>query len=217
MGIAAEIRTVPTQFEQNNTRVLFMMAAALGRRDSYTHAHAQRVAAYSRRLGLCAELGGQTLLNVTLGGMLHDVGKLALSDRIFSNKQAALSKEMLGEVQTHPLIGAELLRQTNCNNDIFQAVLYHHERIDGSGYPFGLKDDEIPLGAKIVSVADCLDAITTDRPYQRRKTLAHAFIILKKMAGTCLDENLVALMLADIQAKGLEPVMPRSNAILQLL
>lgn len=193
-----------------------MMAAALGQRDSYTHAHAQRVCAYSRRLAMRANLGGGELLNISLGGMLHDVGKLAMSDRIFSNQQASLSKEMQGEVQTHPLIGAELLRQINCSKDIIETVLYHHERIDGSGYPFGLKGAEIPLGAKIISVADCFDAITTDRPYQRRKTLPHAFAILEEMSGTCLDESLVTLLIQEIQAKGKEPVMPRNSTTMSL-
>ena len=193
-----------------------MMASALGQRDSYTHAHAHRVCAYSRRLALRAKVGDKDLLDVTLGGMLHDVGKLAMSDRIFSNKQASLSKEMLGEVHSHPLIGAELLRQINCGREIIETVLYHHERIDGSGYPFGLVGDEIPLGARIVSVADCFDAITTDRPYQRRKTQSHALLILEEMAATCLDHALVTLMIQEIQAKGMEPVMPRNSTTMSL-
>jgi HD-GYP domain-containing protein (c-di-GMP phosphodiesterase class II) len=184
------------------------MAAALGERDPYTHAHAQRVAAYSRRLAERAEIAGEELYAITMGGMLHDVGKLGLSDRIFSNKQAALSKDMIGEVQSHPLIGAQLLSRFNCSKTITDVVLYHHERIDGSGYPFGLAGHEIPLCAKIVSIADCFDAITTDRPYQRRKSLAHAFIILKEVAGTCLDTGLTNLMIREIQSNGTESILP---------
>lgn len=194
-----------------------MMAAALGKRDSYTHAHAQRVAAYSRRLAMRAKVTPQELYNFTMGGMLHDVGKIALSDRIFSSKQASLSEELLGEVKSHPLIGAAMLRHTHCNRAISEVVLYHHERIDGSGYPFGLKDEEIPLGAQIVSIADCFDAITTDRPYQRRKTLPHAFAILHGMAGKCLDRQLVKLMLDEIESNGIEPVMPVASAYIPLL
>ncbi|RJQ78082.1 MAG: HD domain-containing protein [Desulfobacteraceae bacterium] len=193
------------------------MAAALGQKDSYTHAHAQRVAAYCRRIGLRAGLTGADLLNVTWGGMLHDVGKLGLSDRIFSNKQALLSQEMTGEVQAHPIIGAEMLRHIQCSKTISAAVLFHHERLDGSGYPFGLAGEEIPLGARIVSVADCFDAITTDRPYQRRKTLPHALMILKEMAGVSLAADLVALMLEEIESNGMEPVMPAANAMIPFL
>lgn len=210
MGTAAEKRNAPDGGE-SNTRILFMVTAALGHKDSYTHAHAQRVAAYCRRIGLRAGWTGKNLLNLTLGGMLHDVGKLGLSDRIFTHQQASLSKEMIGEVQAHPVIGAQILRRIHCSRAISDAVLFHHERIDGSGYPFGLSDDEIPLSAKIVSVADCFDAITTDRPYQRRKTVPHACAILKEMAGTCLEADLVALMLEEIDCNGMEPVMPASE------
>jgi putative nucleotidyltransferase with HDIG domain len=194
-----------------------MMTTALGEKDSYTFAHAQRVAAYCRRIALSAGIGGADLHHITWGGLLHDVGKLGLSDRIFSNKQAALSKEMIGEVQTHPLIGSQMLRQIRCHRIIFEAVLFHHERMDGSGYPFGLVGDEIPLAARIASVADCFDAITTDRPYQRRKTLTHARVILKDMAGQHLDADLVEHLLQEIDQSGMEPVMPQQNAIIPYL
>jgi putative nucleotidyltransferase with HDIG domain len=204
-------------FQSKNNRALFMMTTALGEKDSYTFAHAQRVAAYCRRIALGVGISGADLHHITWGGLLHDVGKLGLSDRIFSNKQAALSKEMIGEVQTHPLIGSQMLRQIRCHRIIFEAVLFHHERMDGSGYPFGLVGDEIPLAARIASVADCFDAITTDRPYQRRKTLTHARVILKDMAGQHLDADLVGYLLQEIDQSGMEPVMPQQNAIIPYL
>ena len=213
MGIAAEKEIIADRHEANSNRMLFMMAAALGRRDTYTHAHAQRVSSYSRRLATRAQLSGDILHDIALGGMLHDVGKLALSDNIFSNKQVSLSEKMLGEVRSHPLIGAALLSHIHCNSNISNAVLLHHERIDGSGYPFGLHGNEIPLAAKIVSIADCFDAITTDRPYQRRKTCEHAILILEEMADTRLDSDLVALMIEEIHANGKEPIMPDPNEI----
>ncbi|MBI5896869.1 MAG: HD domain-containing protein [Desulfobacterales bacterium] len=217
MGTASETRIGLDGFGIDHNRAYYLMAVALGQRDPYTHAHAQRVAAYSRRLSERTGIGGEDLRAITMGGMLHDVGKLGLSDRIFSNKQAALSKEMLGEVQSHPLIGAQLLSKFNCPKAIIDVVLGHHERIDGSGYPFGLAGGEIPLGAKIVSVADCFDAITTDRPYQRRKSLAHAFIIMKDMAGTCLDAELTDLMIREIQANGTESILPVAPISMPLL
>jgi HD-GYP domain-containing protein (c-di-GMP phosphodiesterase class II) len=213
LGTVVETQVALPWLDSKNNRALYMMTAALGEKDSYTFAHAQRVAAYCRRIALGAGLSGADLHHITWGGLLHDVGKLGLSDRIFSNKQAALSKEMIGEVQTHPLIGSQMLRRIHCHRIIFEAVLLHHERIDGSGYPFGLVGDEIPLSARIVSVADCFDAITTDRPYQRRKTLAHALVILKEMAGKYLDSDLVGSLLQEIERSGMEPVMPQKNAI----
>jgi HD-GYP domain-containing protein (c-di-GMP phosphodiesterase class II) len=212
LGRAVKSRNIPAELDYDNGRILFMMAAALGERDTYTHAHALRVAAYTKRLAQRLEMKDGEVHQLALGGMLHDLGKLALSDHIFSNKQAALSQEMLGEVYSHPLIGAALLRNFGCGGIIAEIVLYHHERIDGSGYPFGIKGKEIPLSARLVSVADCFDAITTDRPYQRRKSREHAFAILGQMAGTSLPRDLVALMIKEVRSNGMEPVMPAADA-----
>lgn len=211
MGRAVISRNISAEVETGNNRALFMMSAALGKRDTYTHEHAQRVAAYVTRLAGRMGLPDDQVRQLALGGMLHDLGKLALSDRIFSNKQAALSKEMLDEVYSHPLIGAALLAKFNCGATIAEIVLYHHERIDGSGYPFGIWGDDIPLSARIVSVADCFDAITTDRPYQRRKTRDHAFVILGRMAGISLPEDLVDLLIQEIRSNGMEPLMPAAG------
>lgn len=186
------------------------MSDALGQKDSYTQAHARRVAAYAERLAHRMGLPNDQVRQIALGGMLHDVGKLALSDRIFSSKQTTLSEDLLDEVHSHPLIGAALLRNISCDNAIVEVVLYHHERLDGSGYPFGLGADEIPFNALLVSVADCFDAITTDRPYQRRKSRAHAFSIMNQMAGPALPRDMVTLMIEEVRSHGMEPITAAS-------
>lgn len=203
MAQAAEALTVPVHTYGNDTRALLLMASALGLKDKYTHAHAHRVAAYSKRLAIRAGLPMQEVMQVTMGGMLHDVGKLALSDRIFSNQKAALSQEMLWEVHNHPIIGAALLKKVACGKAISDAVLFHHERLDGRGYPFGLKGDAIPLSAKIVSIADCFDAMTTDRPYQKRKDCNVAISMLDDASGTSFCQDLVALFIDEIRYKGM--------------
>jgi putative nucleotidyltransferase with HDIG domain len=187
----------------NSTHALLLMASALGLRDSYTHAHAHRVAEYAKRLAIRAGLSMDEVLQVSMGGILHDVGKLALSDRIFSNKKAVLTDDMMQEVHNHPLIGAALVRKITCRRAISDAVLFHHERIDGSGYPFGLKGDEIPLSAKMVSIADCFDAITTDRPYQRRKSCKAAVALLAEGAGISFAADLVPLFIDEIRINGM--------------
>ena len=138
-----------------------------------------------------------------MGGMLHDVGKLALSDSILSNRKSDLTDDMLAEVHSHPLIGAALLQNISCKRAISDAVLFHHERIDGCGYPFGIKGEEIPLSARIVSIADCFDAITTNRPYQRRKSCKVARELLTESAGACFDPDLVSLFIEEIQINGM--------------
>lgn len=203
MALAVETLAGSTCFHGNDTRTLMLMTYALGLRDKYTHAHAHRVAAYSKRLAMRVGLSMREVMQVSMGGMLHDVGKLALSDRIFSNQKASLSKEMLWEVRNHPLIGAALLKKVTCGQAISDAVLFHHERVDGHGYPYGIKGDAIPLSAKIVSIADCFDAITTDRPYQKRKSCDAAFSLLEDVAGTCFADDLISLFVDEIRCNGM--------------
>ena len=203
MAQAAETLTDSNWFYGNDTRALLLMASALGLKDRYTHAHAHRVAEYSRRLAVRAGLSAEESVQAELGGMLHDVGKLALSDDILSNRKTDLTDDMLAEVHNHPLVGAALLQNISCKSAISDAVLFHHERIDGSGYPFGLKGEEIPFTARIVSIADCFDAMTSDRPYQRRKTCKLAQKVLTESAGGSLDADLVPLFVEEIQINGM--------------
>ena len=204
MGSALEAPVEPDLVSSNHsTNALLLMASALCRKDSYTYAHAHRVAEYAKRLAVRVGLCMEDVLQISMGGMLHDVGKLALSDRIFSNKSAVLTDDLMQEVHNHPLIGAALVGKIACGRSISDAVLFHHERIDGSGYPFGLKGDEIPLSARIVSIADCFDAITTDRPYQRRKSCKAAIALLKKGAGASFDPDLIPLFIDEIRINGM--------------
>jgi putative nucleotidyltransferase with HDIG domain len=200
---ATETFTRPAHYSATNTRTMFIMAAALGLKDRYTQAHAQRVALYARRLALRLGLSDMEAELVAIGGLLHDVGKLALSDQIFSDQKTDLTKELLWEVKSHPIMGAAMLKRLNCPATICDVALCHHERIDGNGYPFGLQGNAIPLSARIVSVADCFDAITTDRPYQKRQSCNEAILALSEMAGTHLASDLVALFIDDILRNGM--------------
>lgn len=176
--------------------------SALKTKDQYTEGHARRVALYAMRLARRLGLPAAEVDNIGIGGLLHDVGKIGLSDRIFSNKTEQLAGDLLDEVRRHPDIGVSLLQGIHSLSPVIDYVHYHHERMDGSGYPMGLKSDQIPLGARIISVVDCFDAITTDRPYQKRKTCAEAFAILRRMASHELCPELVEAFIADIEEKG---------------
>ncbi len=182
---------------------LSAIAAALGIKDPYTQGHARRVAIYARRLAVRMGLNQDEVENVRLGGLLHDIGKIALSERILNNTHDRLSGEMLSEVQQHPRIGVAILKNYNFPPAVIDFVRYHHEKINGSGYPYGLISYQIPLGAKIVRVADCFDAITTDRPYQQRKSWIEALAILRQISGTDLSPVLVREFIADIKEHGL--------------
>jgi putative nucleotidyltransferase with HDIG domain len=173
------------------------------RMDRSTQSHGRRVAIYSMRLAKRIGLAPDEIENIGIGGLLHDIGKISLSQRIFRNKKPVLSKDMLEEVRRHPSIGASILQDIPFPAVIIGYVHYHHERVDGTGYPFGLMADEIPLGAKIISVADWFDAITSDRSYQKGKSRQEAFKILDKARGRGLCPELVESFIEEIQEKGM--------------
>jgi len=185
--------------------------SALKTKDQYTEGHARRVALYAMRLAHRLGLPSEEIENIGIGGLLHDIGKIGLSDRIFSNQTDQLAGELLTEVRRHPDIGVSLLKGIDSLLPVLDYIHYHHERMDGSGYPCGLKSDDIPLGARIISVVDCFDAITTDRPYQKRKTCAEAFVILRRMANQELCPDLVKAFVADIEENGMIDEDPAKN------
>ena len=182
---------------------LTTIATVLGLKDPYTREHARRVAIYACRLAERIGLDAKEVENIRLGGLLHDVGKIALSTKVLNNTHKQLPGNMLAEVRQYPQLGAEILKDFELPSAVIDIVLYHHENMDGSGYPFGLRRIQIPLGAKIIRVADCFDAITTDRPYQQRKSWIEALAILRQFSGTDLNPMLVKAFIADIKEKGL--------------
>ena len=136
-----------------------------------------------------------------------------MSERILNNTHNRLSRDMLTEVQQHPRIGVAILKNYNFPPAVNDFVLCHHEKMDGSGYPHGLISYQIPLGAKIIRVADCFDAITTDRPYQQRKSWIEALAILRQISGTDLSPVLVAAFIADIKENGMALDQTRSISL----
>ena len=186
-----------------NNPVLKLLADAIGRKDPYTLNHGMRVALYSARLAGRLGLDAEETFWIAVGGFLHDIGKLGFSDRIFSSIDLRLSPRMRAEVKCHPVTGALLLKPFPMLRPVIPMILYHHERSDGRGYPFGISESRIPLGARIVSVADCFDAMTTDRPYQRRKAVHQALAMLGEMGGDCLSADLVRTFVDDIGSGGI--------------
>jgi putative nucleotidyltransferase with HDIG domain len=178
------------------------ISLALGEKDRNTQAHGHRVAFYAMRLARRLGFALQDIRNVGIGGLFHDVGKLALSDRITTNRDANLSSDLQQEVRCHPLIGAALLKNIDFLKPAVDFVLFHHEREDGNGYPFGLKATEIPPGAKIVSIADCFDAVTTDRPYHKGQPAASAYGILREGCCSNFSNLYVESFIEEIEENG---------------
>ncbi|WP_243030807.1 HD domain-containing phosphohydrolase [Thermus altitudinis] len=179
----------------SHTREAALMALArvLEYRDLETKGHTERVVELSLRLG--RSVGFPDLEGLRLGAYFHDLGKLALPDEVL-RKPAALSTGEWRVVKTHPEVGLEILRSLPfLPKTALNVVLYHHERWDGSGYPKGLRGEEIPLEARIFAVADVYDALISERPYKRAWAPEEAREELRKQAGRTLDPRLVAAFL----------------------
>ena len=144
------------------------IAAAVDEKDPYTHGHSERVTRYSVLIGTQMGLSEEELYKIKIAGLLHDVGKIGIEDRILK-KPGALTPEEFAIMKQHTSKGATILRPIEKLQEMIPGVELHHESMDGRGYPHGVKGDEIPLIARIISVADTFDAMTTHRPYQAAK------------------------------------------------
>ncbi|NCC25818.1 MAG: HD-GYP domain-containing protein [Deltaproteobacteria bacterium] len=189
---------------QNSLKTVTSIAHALGARDEYTVGHDERVAAYSVRLAARFGLPKRERRDIELAGLLHDIGKIHFSDRLFSDLDTAESPEIIEEIRLHPAVGYEILKHLDFLDPVPELVLAHHERMDGHGYPRGLTGPDIPLGARILAVADCFDAMTTNRSYRKGRSVDQTLASLRDMAGPHLDPDLVPLFVSDIEDGGLE-------------
>jgi ribonuclease P protein subunit RPR2 len=164
---------------------------AVEARDAYTGKHAERVAAYGMEIARVLDAPFSDDPEVEFGFLLHDVGKVAVPDSILW-KPEPLTPEERTLMERHPLVGWEILREVDFLGEAKLVVRHHHERWDGAGYPDGLAGDVIPLAARVFSVADVLDALTTIRPYRPPSPLATARDMIEESAGTQFDPEVVA-------------------------
>ncbi|MGE4552005.1 MAG: HD-GYP domain-containing protein [Desulfovibrionaceae bacterium] len=192
------------QLKANALKTVIGMANALSARDVYTKGHAERVSRYAERLARRRGMDEEEVEHVRIGGMLHDIGKIGFSDRLLTNSDTRPDPEMFEEIRNHPLWGEQILQGLDFLGPVLEFVRSHHERMDGTGYPHGVPAGELPEGVRIVAVADCFDAITTDRSYQQGRSVDAAFAILRKLAGDHLDPDLVSAFIAEIEAEGME-------------
>jgi ribonuclease P protein subunit RPR2 len=180
------------------------LAGAVEARDAYTGKHAERVAAYGLQIARAHGLSTDDESQVEFGFLLHDIGKVAISDAIL-HKPGRLTPEEREEMRRHPLIGEQIVGGIDFLDGARQVVRSHHERWDGAGYPDGLAGEEIPLAARVFSVADTLDALTSDRPYRAASSFEHAREVIEAGAGTQFDPD-VARTFAEIPDGRLEEI-----------
>jgi putative nucleotidyltransferase with HDIG domain len=187
----AELDRALDSLEEAYRSTLKALTAALETRDSETHGHSERVVSYSLRLGREYGLGREEMKALEFGSLLHDIGKIGVPDAIL-RKPAKLTEEEWVVMREHPSHGQQILRGIQFLSGASHVVAQHHEKWDGSGYPLGLRGAEIDICARIFSVADAFDAITSNRVYRRGKSYEDAATELDAWAGTQFDAQVVA-------------------------
>jgi cyclic di-GMP phosphodiesterase len=222
-----QLQAALRQVEQGYEDTLESLGAAIDLRDNETGGHSQRVCRYSLEIARAIGWQEKELGSLARGAYLHDIGKLGVPDGILL-KPGPLTAEERKVMQRHSQIGFDLIKDIPFLADASEIVLMHHERFDGTGYPHGLKGEEILLGARIFAIADTLDAITSERPYQRAASFESAREIIGRLSGTSFDPQVASVFLnlpeniwstiATNQRKiaGLSPELRRNPAMLRL-
>ena len=180
------------------------LAAAIDGKDPYTRGHSERVARFSVAIAQGLDLPDDEIEKIRISALLHDVGKIGIDDNILK-KPAALTDEEFELMKQHPQKGFKIMSQIPAMREFLPGMYMHHEMINGKGYPQGLKGDEIPMQARIVSVADTFDAMTTDRPYQRAMKFEDALARINDFVGTRYDESVVASLMAACASGQISP------------
>jgi diguanylate cyclase (GGDEF)-like protein/putative nucleotidyltransferase with HDIG domain len=179
------------------------LALAIDAKDQTTQTHIRRVQVYATRLARLLGMHDMEIQGVRTAALLHDIGKLAVPEHILS-KPGPLTQEEFQKIRVHPQVGAEIISAVPFPYPVAPLILSHHERWDGKGYPQGLRGDEIPLGARILTVVDYFDALTSDRPYHKAMTHEAALLLLQQEAGRALDPTVVELFIEHLPSMTIE-------------
>lgn len=182
--------------------IIFTLALALESKDEYLHGHSKRVTDYALELGRFLNLSEIDQINLYRAAILHDIGKIGIPDAIL-NKPSALVSEEWSIMKSHPERGEAICSKLNFAREILPIIRHHHERYDGKGYPDGLSGEDIPFIARLISIADTVDAITSSRPYRLAGTFEQVLEELQKSAGTQFDPVLVAAFISLYNSKKL--------------
>ncbi len=192
------------EYKNITGQVISVMADTIDSRSEYTRGHSHRVAEYSKLVGQRMGLSEEELRILNYAALLHDIGKVSMPDSIIE-KKGRLSEEEFQIVKDHSFVSDELLHSITIDGEISVGAKYHHERVDGTGYPHGLAGNEIPLIARIISVCNAYDSMLSDRPYRKALTLETMYSELIHNAGKQFDEKITAVLIALIEEGVLKP------------
>jgi putative nucleotidyltransferase with HDIG domain len=192
---AQDVRRLYQQLQRATYQALVGLANALEAKDPYTRGHSERVGTLSRRLATVLGLTAHEVEIVGQAGLLHDIGKIGIPEAIL-RKPGRLDPAELAQMRRHPVIGADIIAPLEFLGDVAPLVRHHHERQDGGGYPDGLYGAAVPVGSRIIAVADVFDALTSDRPYRSAWGADAALAHLVEEGEQRLDSSAVAALIA---------------------
>ena len=200
-----EIKYLKEKMERLNKRAnqslieaISAFAKTIELKDHYTGEHVERTVHFATEIAREIGLSKEEVHSIRQAAILHDLGKVGISEKIL-RKPAKLTPKEFKEIREHPLIGADIIRPIHMLHDILPFILYHHERWDGKGYPMGLKGEEIPIGARIISIADTWQALISNRPYRKAFASKEALEIMKECCGTQFDPDIASAFFKVLQ------------------
>ncbi len=196
--VMAALKTASERSPEELIEALRALARASDSRDPYTRGHSERVTRFSVEIARTMEFSEQEVERVRIGALAHDIGKLTIDGKIL-NKPTLLTKSEYALMKTHTTRGSELLKHIPFLKDILPGIQCHHEQLDGNGYPLGLRGGEIPMIARIITVADCFDAMTTARPYQDPASTEHALEKICAGVGIKFDNRVVEALVRGVR------------------
>lgn len=186
--------------ESARTRLIQAFINSIEAKDKYTQGHSERVAEYSVRIAQEMKLSRRQIQLIRQGAVLHDIGKIGISDNIL-NKPGRLDNDEYAAICNHPLIGVKILEEVGLEPEVLEMVRSHHERYDGTGYPDKRSPKELSLASRILCVADAYDAMTSDRPYRNGMPLEKVLQILEECKGTQFDPEIVDAFIKTLEKK----------------
>jgi len=197
-----------TETQRIAISMIFALAATVDAKDHYTYGHSRKVSQYAVAMAQVMNLPPDKISMIRTAGLLHDIGKIGIPDSIL-NKDGALDEQEWRQIKRHPEMGVEILRYVAELSNSLPIILNHHEHYDGSGYPTGLKGQDIPIEARLLSVADAYDAMTSLRPYHNQRSTQEAIEELERCAGTTFDPELVEIFRKTLEAMVINPDIGR--------
>ena len=194
----AEQRRHVEEMAEIHMNTIESLAIAIDAKDQTTHGHVRRTQIYAKEMGRLFKVSEKELQALHAGALLHDIGKLAVPEYIL-NKPGKLTEAEFAKMKIHPTVGGDILKRVNFPYPVEDIVRYHHEKWDGSGYPKGLKAENIPLVARIISVVDFYDATRCDRPYRKGMKREESLALLRSMVGTAFDPKVVEMFEQNVE------------------